>query len=140
MEVEGVACITPEGRKHYRAKGGVILTTGGFGANEAMVCQYIGPWASRLIVRGSPWITGENILMTQEVHAKLVNMDQFYAGPITPTGHANPSPLMHAGYGIQVGTNGKHARQPQLHADRSGRGRERQHPLEHDQALLALGL
>ena len=107
MEVEGVACITPEGRKHYRAKGGVILSTGGFGANEAMVCQYIGPWASRLIVRGSPWITGENILMTQEVHAKLVNMDQFYAGPITPTGHANPSPLMHAGYGIQVGTNGK---------------------------------
>ena len=52
-------------------------------------------------------ITGENLLLASEVHAKLVNMDQFYAGPITPTGHANPSPLMHAGYGIQVGTNGK---------------------------------
>lgn len=72
-----------------------------------MVDQFIGPWASRLIVRGSPWITGENILMASQVHAQLVNMDQFYAGPITPTGHCNPSPLMHAGYGIQVNTQGK---------------------------------
>ncbi|MDO4936750.1 MAG: FAD-dependent oxidoreductase [Sutterellaceae bacterium] len=105
--VEGVSCITPKGRVNYKAKGGVILTTGGYGANVAMVTQYIGPWASRLIVRGSPWITGENIIMANQVMAKLVNMDQFYAGPITPTGHANPSPLMHAGYGIQVNTQGK---------------------------------
>ena len=107
FNVEGVSCITPEGRKDYLARGGVILTTGGYGANEAMVDKYIGPWASRLIVRGSPWITGENILMAEKVHALLVNMDQFYAGPITPTGHCNPSPLMHAGYGIQVNTSGK---------------------------------
>ncbi len=105
--VEGVSCITPEGRRDFFARGGVILTTGGYGANQAMVDQFIGPWASRLIVRGSPWITGENILMASQVHAQLVNMDQFYAGPITPTGHCNPSPLMHAGYGIQVNTQGK---------------------------------
>ncbi len=107
MNVEGVSCITPEGRVDYIARGGVILTTGGYGANPALVTQYIGPWASRLIVRGSPWITGENVLMCEKVMAKLVNMDQFYAGPITPTGHANPSPLMHAGYGIQVNTAGR---------------------------------
>ena len=107
FNVEGVSCITQEGRVNFLAKGGVILTTGGYGANQAMVDQYIGPWASRLIVRGSPWITGENILLANQVHAQLVNMDQFYAGPITPDGHCNPSPLMHAGYGIQVGTNGK---------------------------------
>lgn len=107
FRVEGVSCITPEGRVNFRAKGGVILTTGGYGANQAMVGQYIGPWASRLIVRGSPWITGENIIMANQVMAKLVNMDQFYAGPITPTGHANPSPLMHAGYGIQVNSQGR---------------------------------
>ena len=107
MNVEGVSCITAKGRRNFIAKGGVILTTGGYGANSAIVGQYIGSWASRLIVRGSPWITGENIIMANQVMAKLVNMDQFYAGPITPTGHANPSPLMHAEYGIQVGTNGK---------------------------------
>lgn len=107
FSVLGVSCVTEKGRVDYMAKGGVILTTGGYGANQAMVDQYIGPWASRLVVRGSPWITGENITMAQQVHAKLVNMDQFYAGPITPTGHANPSPLMHAGYGIQVNTQGR---------------------------------
>lgn len=44
FNVEGVSCITPEGRKDYLARGGVILTTGGYGANEAMVDKYIGPW------------------------------------------------------------------------------------------------
>ena len=107
FNVEGVSCITPEGRRDFLAKGGVVLTTGGYGANQAMVDVFIGPWASRLIVRGSPWITGENIIMANQVQAQLVNMDQFYAGPITPTGHCNPSPLMHAGYGIQVNTHGK---------------------------------
>ena len=42
FNVEGVSCITPEGRKDYLARGGVILTTGGYGANEAMVDKYIG--------------------------------------------------------------------------------------------------
>ena len=107
FEVEGISCNTPEGRVNYIAKGGVILTTGGYGANSAMVTQWIGPWANRLIIRGSPWNTGENVILANQVMAKLVNMDQFYAGPITPTGHANPSPLMHAGYGIQVNTQGK---------------------------------
>lgn len=43
FNVEGVSCITPEGRKDYLARGGVILTTGRYGANEAMVDKYIGP-------------------------------------------------------------------------------------------------
>ncbi len=106
-EVEGVSCHTPEGRKNYLARGGVILTTGGYGANTAMTGAWIGPWAYNLVLRASPWNTGENITMGMQVRAKLVNLDQFYAGPITPTGHANPSPLMHAGYGIQVNTAGK---------------------------------
>ena len=106
-EVEGVSCHTPNGRKIYKAKGGVILTTGGYGANTAMTCAWIGPWSNNLVLRASPWNTGENITMGMQVRAKLVNLDQFYAGPITPTGHANPSPLMHAGYGIQVNQEGK---------------------------------
>lgn len=106
-EVEGVSCHTPEGRKNYLANGGVILTTGGYGANTAMTGAWIGPWANNLVMRASPWSVGENITMGMQVRAKLVYLDQFYAGPITPTGHANPSPLMHAGYGIQVNTAGK---------------------------------
>lgn len=107
LEVEGVSCLTPEGRKNYLAKGGVILTTGGYGGNFAMLATFAGTWAYNLILRASPWNTGENITMGMQVRAKLVHLDQFYAGPITPTGHANPSPLMHAGYGIQVNSAGK---------------------------------
>lgn len=106
-EVEGISCLTPNGRKNYFAKGGVILTTGGYGANHAMTTAWIGQWASNLVLRATPWNTGENITMGMQVRAKLVNLDQFYAGPITPDGHANPSPLMHAGYGIQVNSAGK---------------------------------
>ena len=107
MEVIGVRCLTPHGKVDYMAKGGVVLTTGGYAANPEMVCKYIGPWATRLVVRGSPYITGENIIMGKQVDAYMVNMDQFYAGPMTPSGHANPSPLMHAGYGIQINSQGK---------------------------------
>lgn len=107
LEVIGVRCQTPKGQVDYMAKGGVVLTTGGYAANPEMVCKYIGQWATRLVLRGSPYITGENIIMGQQVDAYMVNMDQFYAGPMTPKGSANPSPLMHAGYGIQINSQGK---------------------------------
>ncbi len=107
FNVLGVSCIENKRRVNFMARGGVILATGGFAGNNAMVGQYIGPYASRMVVRGSPWATGENITLSQQVMAKMVNMDQFYAGPISPVGHCNPSPLMHAGYGIQLNTDGK---------------------------------
>ena len=107
FNVLGVSCIEKHRRVELMTKGGVILATGGFAGNNAMVGQYIGPWASRMVVRGAPWATGENIRMAEQVIARMVNMDQFYAGPISPVGHCNPSPLMHAGYGIQINTDGR---------------------------------
>ena len=107
FNVLGVSCITGDHRTDFMAKGGVVLTTGGFSGNNEMVGRYIGPAVARMVLRGSPYTTGENIIMAQQVNAKMVNMDQYYAGPITPTGHCNPSMLMHAGYGIQLNTQGK---------------------------------
>lgn len=107
MEVLGVTCMTKDGSVDYMAKGGVIIATGGFAANPEMVCKYIGPWGTRLVLRGSPYITGENIIMGQQVMAYMECMDEYYAGPMTPTGHANPSPMMHGGYGIQLNSQGK---------------------------------
>lgn len=114
FNVLGVSCVTGNHRTDYYAKGGVIMATGGFAGNNAMVGQYIGAWASRMVVRGAPWATGECIRMAEQVMAKMVNMDQFYAGPISPVGHCNPSPLMHAGYGIQLNTEGKRFLQEHL--------------------------
>lgn len=107
LHVEGVSCLTDTGRCDFLAKGGVVLAAGGFGSNKAMVTQFMGAWASRLVPRGSPWTTGEDIRMADSVMAKLIGMDQFYAGPITPTGSANPNNIMQTGYGIQVNDEGK---------------------------------
>ena len=59
FNVLGVSCIEKHRRVELMTKGGVILATGGFAGNNAMVGQYIGPWASRMVVRGAPWATGE---------------------------------------------------------------------------------
>ncbi len=105
--VTGVFTLTDRGPKNYMAKGGVVLTTGGFSANPEMVDIYMGDWATRLAVRGSLCTTGENILMTKPLHALLVNMDQFYAGPIVPETHANPARIGNSAYGIIVSLQGK---------------------------------
>ena len=91
----------------YFAKDGVVIATGGFSANEEMRVMYMGPWAARLNLRGSLRNTGENILMTRPLGAKLVNMTEFYAGPIVPETHANPARISNSAYGMIVGKDGK---------------------------------
>lgn len=105
--VIGVKAKTPDGVKSFMATKGVILTTGGFSANEEMRVMYMGPWAARLNLRGSLRNTGENILMTRPLGAKLVNMTEFYAGPIVPETHANPARVSNYAYGMIVGKDGK---------------------------------
>lgn len=105
--VVGIKTMTPKGPKIYYARGGVVLTTGGFSANEEMRTAYMGPWAARLILRGSTRNTGENILMTKPLGAKLVNLASFYAGPTVPETHANPARVSNSQYGMIVGRNGR---------------------------------
>ena len=106
-DVIGVKAKTPEGVKSFMAAKGVIIATGGFSANEEMRVMYMGPWAARLNLRGSMRNTGENILMTRPLGAKLVNMTEFYAGPIVPETHANPARVSNSAYGMIVGKDGK---------------------------------
>lgn len=105
--VTGVRTQTPEGRKDYHARGGVVMATGGFSANAEMVTQYMGGWAARLALRGSTATTGENIVMVKPLFAKLVNMDQFHGGPIVSDTHANPTDLVNSGYGIVISLQGR---------------------------------
>jgi len=105
--VNGVKTKTSSGLRVFTATKGVIITTGGFSANEEMRVMYMGPWAARLNLRGSQRNTGENILMTRKLGAKLVNMTEFYAGPIVPETHANPARVSNSAYGMIVGKDGK---------------------------------
>ena len=87
---DGVVVKGKNGIETITAKGGVVLATGGYSANQAMVTQYCGSAAANMPIRGARFIAGENILLTQKVFAKDVNVNQYHCGPIYgPTG-ANP--------------------------------------------------
>ena len=60
----------------------VILAAGGFQANPEMVTRYIGPGGRHLVLRGSPYNTGDGIRMALEVGAKIDWMDDFHGGLI----------------------------------------------------------
>ncbi len=103
----GVVAQTPANRVQFNAKGGVVICTGGFSANEEYVSLYIGEWASRLVLRGSRSVTGENITLARPLYAKFVNMSQFHAGPIDAQTHVNPQAILNSGYGLIVNSQGK---------------------------------
>ena len=104
--VTGVKALTPAGQKTFMSRGGVCIATGGFSGNPEMVDRYIGGWATRMVLRGSPALTGENISLTLPLFTKFVNMDQFHSGPIIGKTHVNPADVLNSGYGIQVNTSG----------------------------------
>jgi fumarate reductase flavoprotein subunit len=106
MSVTGVRALTEDGLVEFKARGGVVIATGGFSANREMLCAYIGGPTSRLALRGSPYVTGENITLARPVFAKLVHMDQFHCGPIVSATHANPADALNSGYGIIVDLRG----------------------------------
>ena len=89
------------------AKYGVVLATGGFSANQALVTQYIGSAGAKMPIRGSRIVAGENIVLTAPFLPKVVNVDQFHCGPIVGITHVNPADVLNSGYGVQVNTSGK---------------------------------
>lgn len=105
-EVVGVKTLTDDGYIDFYAKGGVLISTGGFSANPEMTDRYIGGWASRLAIRGSRNTTGENVSLTLPFFAKMVNMDQFHAGPIVSETHVNPADVLNSMHGILVDLRG----------------------------------
>jgi fumarate reductase flavoprotein subunit len=56
----------------------IILSTGGFSANQELVKKYIGPHADRCKLRGSKQDTGDGLRMALAVGAKAVNLKYFY--------------------------------------------------------------
>ncbi|HEY7164811.1 MAG TPA: FAD-dependent tricarballylate dehydrogenase TcuA [Candidatus Binatia bacterium] len=80
-KVSGVWAQNANGRFQIAAKA-VILASGGFQANPEMVTRYIGPGGTHLVLRGSPFNTGDGIRMALEVGARIDWMDDFHGGLI----------------------------------------------------------
>lgn len=102
----GVKTTTDDGWKNWYGRA-VVIATGGFSANREMLCRYMGGPLSRLVLRGSPYVSGENITLTAPLGAKLVHIDQFHCGPIVEETHANPNFVIDAGQGIDVDVRGR---------------------------------
>lgn len=66
----------------FDAKGGVVLATGGFGHNAAMVKKYDPSLDERFKSTDSPSATGEALYMAERAGAELVNMQYIQTYPI----------------------------------------------------------
>lgn len=66
----------------FKAKGGVVLATGGFGANPEMVKKYNPAIDERFKTTDAPGTTGEALYMAERAGADLVNMGYIQTYPI----------------------------------------------------------
>lgn len=75
--------VSNNGRTYdFMAKRGVVLATGGFGANAAMVKKYNPAIDERFKTTDAPGTTGEALYMAQRAGAQLVNMQYIQTYPI----------------------------------------------------------
>lgn len=74
---------TMDGEEYtFNAKGGVVLATGGFGANPEMVKKYNPKIDERFKTTDAPGTTGEALYMAERAGAELVNMSYIQTYPI----------------------------------------------------------
>lgn len=69
----------------YIAKKGVILTTGGFGANVEMRMKYDNYWKSideNIPTTNSPAIVGDGLIMAKDINASLIGMEYIQLYPV----------------------------------------------------------
>lgn len=64
----GLIAHGPEGFLEVRS-GAVVLATGGFQANHDLRARYFGRWADRVVVRGTPYSTGDGFLAALDIGA-----------------------------------------------------------------------
>lgn len=80
--VVGVKATSHGATYTFNAKGGVVLATGGFGANKAMVKKYNPKIDERFKTTDAPGTTGEALYMANRAGAQLVNMGYIQTYPI----------------------------------------------------------
>lgn len=78
----GVKANTKDGFQDFLAKDGVILTTGGFGANEELRVKYNQEYDDRYLETVSPGSQGDGIVMAEAVGADLMNMQYIQTYPV----------------------------------------------------------
>lgn len=109
--VVGVKAEGPNGESvTLNARKGVIMTSGGFGANVEMRQKYDTIWGGKLGknigTTNSRAITGEGMLMAEKAGAKLIDMGYIQLLPVTDPQNGTVSGICQ-GTAIYVNTEGK---------------------------------
>ena len=89
--VVGVKATMDGSEYTFNAKGGVVLATGGFGANPEMVKKYNPKIDERFKTTDAPGTTGEALYMAERAGAQLVNMGYIQTYPRAPLS-SSPTP------------------------------------------------
>jgi flavocytochrome c len=71
--VSGVRAVGADSVVDYMANA-VVIATGGYAGNKFILEDLVDPNAGGMMVRGTPWATGDGLIMAQEAGGDLVNM------------------------------------------------------------------
>jgi succinate dehydrogenase/fumarate reductase flavoprotein subunit len=107
-KVIGVRAMSSRGGVDYMADA-VIIASGGYAANKEMLETFVDPDADEMMVRGTPWATGDGLLMAREAGAMLVNMGgitSLHVAAVSPEATAAGNPFSAVPYCLAVNKNG----------------------------------
>lgn len=100
----GLRAEGPQGTLELPARA-VILASGGFQGNKAMVSRHIGPWLTQLRFSGTPRNEGDGHIMALEAGGVLTHTDQWHTS-LRNRHRINPYPRLQYG-SIIVNTDGR---------------------------------
>lgn len=109
-KVTGVKGEGADGAQYtFTAGSGVILATGGFGANVEMRQKYNSIWATldeSVPTTNSPAIVGDGIVMAEAIGANLVGMDKIQLLPMADPATGETSTIVGNSTGLVINKNG----------------------------------
>ena len=88
-QVLSVVAEGPDGEQTYTAKKGVIMATGGYSANSALMAMYA-PYGGDYLAGGAAGADGNGLLLMQQVGAGLTAMDAIPTFPMGLVSRDNP--------------------------------------------------
>lgn len=107
--VSGVRAVGPSGVVQHDAKS-VVIASGGYAGNTALLETYASPNAGAMMVRGIRWATGDGLLMAQEAGAGLAGMGglmSLHIAAVDPVETAAGNPFALLPHAIAVNRDGK---------------------------------
>jgi flavocytochrome c len=107
-KVVGVRAMVSRGTVDYMGDA-IIVASGGFAANRELLEALVDPDAGHMMVRGTPWATGDGLLMAREAGAALINMagiTTLHVAAVSPEAPSSGNPARAVPFCLGINKNG----------------------------------